>query len=80
MPVVQVSADSTVAALYGDDIDLALTGVADDWAEQLAALLAQVAQGEHVPRCLAAAQRRFSTDARLVGGFDLINIFVPLGV
>ena len=30
MPVVQVSADSTVTALYGDDIDLALTGVTDD--------------------------------------------------
>ena len=67
MPVVQVSADTTVAALYGDDIDLALTGVADDWAEQLAALLAQVARGEHVPGALQQRNVDFQLTRGLLG-------------
>ena len=69
MPVVQVSADPTVTALYGDDIDLALTGVADDWAEQTGRFVGAGGARRAHPRCLAAAQRRFSTDARVVGGF-----------
>ena len=67
MPVVQVSANPTVAALYGDDIDLALTGVADDWAEQLAALLAEVARGDHVPGALQQRNVDFQLTRGLLG-------------
>ena len=67
MPVVQVSADSTVAALYGDDIDLALTGVADAWAGQLAGLLAEVARGEHVPGALQQRNVDFQLTRGLLG-------------
>ena len=67
MPVVQVSADPTVTALYGDDIDLALTGVTDDWAEQLADLLAQVARGDHVPGVLQQRNVDFQLTRGLLG-------------
>ena len=67
MPVVQVSANPTVAALYGDDIDLALTGVADDWAEQLAALLAEVARGDHIPGALQQRNVDFQLTRGLLG-------------
>ena len=67
MPVVQVSADPTVAALYGDDIDLALTGVADDWAEQLVALLVRVAQGDHIPGALQQRNVDFQLTRGLLG-------------
>ena len=56
-----------MTALYGDDIDLALTGVADDWAEQLAALLAQVARGEHVPGALQQRNVDFQLTRGLLG-------------
>ena len=71
MPVVQVSADPTVAALYGDDIDLAMTGVADDWAEEVGWFVGPSGARRSRPRCFATTQRRFSTDARFVGGFDV---------
>ena len=64
VPVVQVAANPRVAALYGQDIDLALAGEKDDWAEHLAALLVQVAQGDHVP---CAVQQR-NTDFQLTRG------------
>ena len=65
MPVVQVSADPTVTALYGDDIDLALTGVVDDWAEQLAGLLAR--GGARRPQFPGVLQQR-NVDFQLTRG------------
>lgn len=67
MPVVQVSANPAVAALYGDDIDWALTGAADDWAEQLAALLVRVAHGDHTPGALQQRNVDFQLTRGLLG-------------
>ena len=67
MPVVQVSANPAVAAHYGDDIDWALTGAADDWAAQLAALLVRVACGDHIPGTLQQRNLDFQLTRGLLG-------------
>ncbi len=50
VPVVQVTAEPVVAALYGDDLDSALTGDATGWVEQLLDLLVRTLQREYTPR------------------------------
>ncbi|NKB65927.1 MAG: altronate hydrolase [Candidatus Latescibacteria bacterium] len=67
VPVVQVSANPTVAALYSQDIDLVLAGAADAWAQQLANLLAQVAQGDHIPAALQQRNIDFQLTRGLLG-------------
>lgn len=66
-PVVQVSAHPAVAARYGDDVDGVLTGEPDDWAGQLADLLAQVARGDRVSGALQQRNVDFQLTRGLLG-------------
>ena len=67
VPLVQVSAEPSLQALYADDLDLALAGPADGWAGALLNLLVAVASRRHQPLAVAQHNTDFQFTRGLLG-------------
>ena len=67
VPVLQVSAESAVQARYAEDLDLALVGPADAWANELLDLLVEVASRRHQPVAVAQHNTDFQFTRGLLG-------------
>jgi len=67
VPLAQVSANAAVVERCGDDLDLALDGEGDDWAERLLKLVCEVATQRQVPQALAQRNTDFQMSRGLLG-------------
>ena len=67
MPTLQVSAESVVQSRYGEDLDLALTGPAGGWANELLGLLVEVASRRQQPLAVAQHNTDFQFTRGLLG-------------
>jgi altronate dehydratase len=66
-PVVQITADLAVAAAYGDDLDLVLSGDSADWIEQIFNLLVRTLQQEYTPKLYQRGNIDFQLTRGLLG-------------
>ena len=67
VPTLQVSAESVVQSRYGEDLDLALTGPAGGWADELLGLLVEVASRRQQPLAVAQHNTDFQFTRGLLG-------------
>jgi altronate dehydratase len=67
VPLVQISSQAAMRALYGEDLDLELAGPAEEWAGQVLALIGRVAGREQTPRAMAQQNTDFQITRGLLG-------------
>jgi altronate dehydratase len=67
VPLVQVSGSEPVLAAYRSDLDLALEGDPEGWAQQLLQLLMEVASRRQAPKALALGNIDFQITRGLLG-------------
>jgi altronate dehydratase len=67
VPLVQVSGSGPVLASYRGDLDLALEGDSEDWAQQLLHLLMEVASRRLAPKALSQGNTDFQITRGLLG-------------
>ena len=67
VPVLQVSAESAVQVRYAEDLDFALVGPADAWANELLDLLVEVASRRYQPVAVAQHNTDFQFTRGLLG-------------
>ncbi|MEZ4660815.1 MAG: UxaA family hydrolase [Caldilineaceae bacterium] len=66
-PVLQITADENVETHYGDDIDLVLTGAAQEWPDQILQLISDLISGQRAPKLMQQGNIDFQITRGLLG-------------
>jgi len=67
LPLLQVTSDSTVNAVYGEDLDGSLEDAADGWSAQILALLLRTASRQYAPKLASQGNVDFQITRGLLG-------------